>query len=223
MNWYHIGTGQFGYPQPEDTYFEETYDPTAGCQTCKIGKKLRNAFRFRSEPKAKHSQFLGLNWVFDEIFVRDVVKHVFEEERATGVDFTRPVRDKTGEPLTTVYHMRVSFVLPPALQEDRLNAEKCEMPKDHAMVKFLSANSSRLVRGPFCGGVKFNYPQGDENQITMSASGFVSTPDIVRMNEWFGSGGCAGRPVLMSQRLKDIVDRMKWRGLTFSPIKIVDE
>lgn len=223
MNWYQISTGHFGYPQPEDTYLEETYDLTAGCATCEIGKKLRNAFRFSTEPKARHSQFLGLNWVFDEVFVQDVVRRVFEEQSVTGVDFARPVRHKTGEPLGTIYHMSVSTILPPALRADRLETEKCEMPKDPALLKFLKANGSRLVRGPFCGAVKFNYPQGDENQIAMSATGLVRAPDVARMNEWFGSGGSAGRPVLVSQRVKDIVDRMKWRGLTFSPIRIVNE
>jgi hypothetical protein len=223
MNWYLIGTtGHFGYPQPEDTYTEETYDPTVGCPTCNIGKKLRSAFRLRSEPKAKHSQFLGLNWVFDEVFVRDVVKHVFEEQGITGVEFTRPVKHKTSEPLKTIYHMQVGTVLPLAVQTDELKKERCEMPTDPAMLKFLTAIKSSLVRGPFCGAVKFNYPQREDVPIAMAASAFVSAPDVMRMNEWFGSGGSAGRPVLISQRVKDIVDGMKWRGLTFSPVKIVN-
>jgi hypothetical protein len=53
MNGYLICTGQFGYPQPEETYLEETYDLIAGCPTCEIGKVLKNAFRFRSEQKGK--------------------------------------------------------------------------------------------------------------------------------------------------------------------------
>jgi hypothetical protein len=90
------------------------------------------------------------------------------------------------------------------------------------MVKFLAAIGSKLVRGPFCGALKFNYPQGVET-IEMSASAFIAIPDIVRMNEWFGSGGSAGRPVLLSQRVKDIIDRMQWRGLWLRPITIVDD
>ncbi|MGS2727906.1 hypothetical protein ACU8DI_15295, partial [Psychroserpens sp. BH13MA-6] len=72
-NWYHIKTEQFGYPQPEDDfgYMELTYEPNIGCPTCHIGIKQNNPFRFRSEPKAKNSQFIGLNWVFDQIFVRE--------------------------------------------------------------------------------------------------------------------------------------------------------
>jgi hypothetical protein len=221
MNWYRIDTGQFGYPQPEDTYLEGTYDLSAACLTCGIGKKLRNPFRFSSEPKAKHSQFIGLNWVLDEVFVRDVVKVVFEDQGVTGVEFVRPLRHKTGEPLETIYHVRVGTVLPPALRTEKLRKEKCEMPHDLDMIKFLTANRSSLVKGPFCSATKFNYPQRDEEEIVMPISAFMSAPDLVRMHEWFGSGGYAGRPILISQRVKEIIDRRKWRGLTFSPINLI--
>jgi len=223
MNWYRIDTGQFGYPQPEDRYLEETYDLSTACRTCGIGKKLRNPFRFSSEPKAKHSQFIGLNWVLDEVFVRDVVKTVFEDRGVTGVEFVRPLRHKTREPLETIYHMRVGTVLPAALQPQKLRRETCEMAHDPDMVQFLTANRSGLVKGPFCGATKFNYPRTDEEAIVMPVSVLMSAPDFVRMHEWFGSGGSAGQPILISQRVKDIIDGMKWRGLTFSPINIIGE
>jgi hypothetical protein len=39
MSRYRVSTGQFGYPQPEDPYLEETYDLSVACATCEIGKK----------------------------------------------------------------------------------------------------------------------------------------------------------------------------------------
>ena len=222
MNWYLTSTQQFGYPQPEDSYFEATYDQTQGCSTCQIGKKLKNEFRFQSDPKSKHSQFLGLNWIFDEIFVRDIVKCTFEEERVSGIRFTHPILHKTDHPIETLYHMHVDTILPPSLQPNGLKKEICEMPKDPSKVRFLEAMGSKLVNGPFCGSEKYNFPRGENEVITMSGSAFSSTPDIVRMNEWFGSGGTASRPILLSERVKEIVDRMKWRGLTFRPIKIAN-
>ncbi len=180
MNWYRIGTRQFGYPQPEDTYLEMTYDLSGACRTCGIGKKLKNPFRFSFEPKAKHNQFIGLNWVFDEVFVLDMVKAVFEKEGVTGVEFVRPVRHSTGEPLQTIYHLRVGTVLPAGLRAENLRKERCEVPHDPGMVKFLLANGSRLVTGPFCGATKFNYPQKSEEEIVMSASALMSAPDFVR-------------------------------------------
>ncbi len=223
MNWYRIGTRQFGYPQPEDTYLEMTYDLSGACRTCGIGKKLKNPFRFSFEPKARQNQFIGLNWVFDEVFVLDMVKAVFEKEGVTGVEFVRPVRHSTGEPLETIYHLRVGTILPAGLRAEKLRKERCEVPHDPDMVKFLTANGSRLVTGPFCGTTKFNYPQRSEGEIVMSASALMSPPDFVRMGEWFGSGASTGRPILISQCGKEIIDRLKWKGLTFSPIHLVDE
>ena len=86
MIWYLINTGQFAYSQPEETYLEDTYYLTAGCTTCENGKALKNAFRFRSEPKAKHSQFLGLNWVLDEVFVRE--KDIVVRMKWRGLTFS---------------------------------------------------------------------------------------------------------------------------------------
>jgi hypothetical protein len=223
MSWYRISTGQFGYPQPEDTYLEETYDLSAACPTCEIGKKLKNAFRLSSEPKAKHSQFIGLNWVLDEVFVRDVVKSMFDDQGITGAEFTRPLRHKTGEPLETIYHLRVGTFLPAALRTEKLRKEKCELPDDPDMIRFLIANGSKLVKGPFCGATKFNYPRSVGEEIAISASAFMSAPDLVRTHEWFGSASSAGRPILISQRVKDIIDRMKWRGLKVSRINVVND
>lgn len=58
--WYHILTGHFGYPQPEKDFgfLTLTYKPNVGCPTCNIGKIQTNSFRFRNEPKVKHSQFI---------------------------------------------------------------------------------------------------------------------------------------------------------------------
>jgi hypothetical protein len=119
--------------------------------------------------------------------------------------------------------VRVGTVLPAALRTEKLRKEKCEMPHNPDMIKFLMANGSRLVNGPFCGAIKFNYPKRDEEEIAIPVSAFMSAPDLVRMHEWFGSGSSTGRPILISQRVKDIIDRMKWRGLTFSPINIINE
>jgi len=47
---------------------------------------------------------------------------------------------------------------------------------------------------------------------------YVAGPLTVKTHEWFGSGGgSAGRPILISQRVKHIIERMKWKGLTLVP------
>ncbi len=65
--------GHHGYPQPEDDfgYFDASYDLSNFCRICGIGAVQNAPLRLRAEPKAPHSQFLQLNWVFDEFFIRN--------------------------------------------------------------------------------------------------------------------------------------------------------
>ena len=219
-NYYHISTGQFGYPQPEDDfgYMELTYEPKIGCPTCHIGISQNKPFRFRSEPKAKHSQFLGLNWVFDKIFVREPVKTEFEKNGVTGVSFSRPIFHKSENELETIYQLHINTILPESLIGENLTTEKCEYPKDKKSVKFLKAMDSSLVKGPFCGSLKYNFPQGQKMIFDIEA--FDNLPDFVRTHEWFGSGGSANRPILISEKVKNLIELNKWRGALLDQVEL---
>jgi len=218
--WYYISTGQFGYPQPEDFYEMITYNPNVGCPTCEIGKTQINPFRFRSEPKAKHSQFLGLNWIFDQIFVREQVKHVFEMEKISGIRFSRPVINKTGEDMSTIFQMHVDTILPCGLLGENLGIETCRQPTDPKQIKHLKAIRSKLIEGPFCGQIKYNFPQGEK--MNFKKCTFIGQSDIIRTNEWFGSGGSANRPILINQRVKELIDLHKWRGAFLEQIELIE-
>jgi hypothetical protein len=219
--WYYISTGQFGYPQPENGYEEITYSKSIGCNTCEMGKVQINPFRFRKEPKAKNSQFLGLNWIFDQIFVREIVKNKFEEIGLTGLRFSKPIIHKSEKELESIYQLNVDTILPKALIGNNLSTETCEMPKDKKMLKFLRANKSRLVEGPFCNKIKYNFPQGQIMKFESEA--FVGSPDFIRTYEWFGSGGSANRPILISEKVKDIISDNKWRGAFLQEIELIEK
>ncbi len=220
INWYHITTGQFGYPQPENSYVENTYDGSTACLTCNIGLKQKNEFRFRNEPKAKNSQFLGLNWVFDQVFVRQEVKDVFEKEQIKGIEFSQPVINKTGLPVTGIYQLRVDNLISNGLFTDNLETEICEYPKDKSVLNFLKAMKSPLAEGPFCGKTKFNFPFAD-NHLIIEADVLKDKPDFVRLDYYFGSGGSANRPIIISERVKEIIDREKWRGIFLKQIELI--
>ena len=219
MEWYWLQiTDHVGYPQPEDDYAELTYDFQNGCPTCEIGKKQKVPFRFRSEPKSANRQFFALYWVHDEFFVHNVVKTGFRKRRITGVRFTKPVKHRTGEPLESIYQMNVKTVLPrKAVDVSKLMAEKCEMPKDRGMVKFLRAVGCRL-EGPWCGRIKYNFPE--KGGLCVKRSVLQSQPDIVKTYEWFGSGGAAGRPILVSAKVKRLIEQEQWRGVKLIPVTL---
>ncbi len=221
-NWYHITTGQFGYPQPESDfdYIYKTYDTSKACLTCSRGLQQKDEFRFRSEPKAKHSQFMGLNWVFDQIFVRQIVKDIFEQEKISGLNFSHPIINKTGLPVEGIYQLRVGNLISSGLSTENLKTETCELPKDKSTLKFLKANNSKLAEGPFCGQTKYNFPQGD-NFLKIKSPVFEGQPDFVRLDYYFGSGGSANRPILVSERIKQLIEKEKWRGAFLQQIQLV--
>lgn len=219
--WFSLSTGQFGYPQPEDDfgYLNQTYDMTNACSTCHIGLKQVNEFRFKSEPKAKHSYFIGLNWVFDQIFVRPPVEEIFNNEGITGISFSTPVINKTGKPMETIKQLHVDTVLTDALPLDKYEFEICEYPKEKSSIKFLSAMGSPLLKGPFCGQKKYHYLP--YRKFILKSDSFNNSPDFVRVSEWYGSGGNAARPIFVSQKVHDIIKRFKWRGAFLEPVDFI--
>ncbi|MGV0924827.1 hypothetical protein [Empedobacter tilapiae] len=223
INRYHITTTQFGYPQPENNfgYIDENYDTSCACLTCNIGHKQKDEFRFKNDPKIKNKhQFLGLNWVFDQIFVRQEVKDVFEEERITGIKFSKPVIHKTGEPIDRLYQLRVDNLISNGLLKKNLNIEICEMPKEESVLKFLKANNSQLIEGPFCGQTKYNFLQGD-NHLIFKADAFEDITDFARLEYYFGSGSSANKPIIISEKVKQIIDRENWKGVFLEQIRLV--
>jgi hypothetical protein len=219
--WFHFSTGQFGYPQPENNfgYYDITYEMKHGCPTCHIGITQKDEFRFKSEPKAMDSQFLGLNWVFDQIFIRKPVQEIFRKENVTGVHYSTPLQNKTGKPLVSIQQIHVDTILKDALITENLTIEKCEYPKDKSQIKFLKAMDSSLIKGPFCGQTKYNYPQGISFKLKKEA--LANMPDFIRLNEWFGSGGSSSQPIFVSKKVKDIIDILKWRGAFLNQVELV--
>ncbi|MBI2949282.1 MAG: hypothetical protein HYY23_16700 [Verrucomicrobia bacterium] len=216
--WLVLGTtGHFGYPQPEDRYVETTYDIQAHCQSCGIGKHQKAPFRFRSEPKASRCQFLQLNWVFDEFFVRLPVKEEFERHKVTGVRFQRPVIHKTGREIESVFQICVGTLLPPALATAGLRAVTCKLDNEE-----WSARAGQFSRDPdasYCGRIKYHPPTRE--LFRFLGSQLRSAPDVVKSHEWFGSGASAYRVVLVSRRVASIFEANRWRGVTLKPVELV--
>lgn len=221
-NWYHITTGSFGYPQPEKDfeYINVTYDTSKACSTCNIGLEQKSEFRLKNKPKVKNSHFLGLNWVFDQVFVKQEVKDIFEKENITGLEFSLPLINKTGLPIIELYQLRVDNLLSEGLITNNLKSEVCEISKDKSVLKFLMANKSKLTKGPFCGKTKYNFPQG-ENCIKIKAEELENKTDFLRLDYYFGSGSSANKPIIISEKVKQIIDREKWRGIFLEQIELV--
>ena len=97
-----------GYPQPEVTYKQETYND--GCARCGIDYKQISSFRIKSEPNwtGKTKLNFSLNWIFDETFIKkDFFQEVFEP---LGLKSREVIIHKTGKPAETA----VQLIIPEA-------------------------------------------------------------------------------------------------------------
>jgi hypothetical protein len=219
--WFHLSTGQFGYPQPEDDfgYLKQTYDMSKACPTCHIGLNQVYEFRFKSEPNPHHNHFIGLNWVFDQIFIRKPVEEILTKEGVTGISFSVPVINKTGKPMETIKQLHVDTILFDAVILDDLKSEICEYPKGEASIMFLTTIGSGLLKGPFCGQKKYNFPQGKSFEFRQGS--ISNQPDFIRLGEWFGSGSSASRPIFISYKVYEVIKRFKWRGALLEPVRLI--
>src|SRR3954462_15476575 len=118
--------GNHGYPQPVDDYIEATYDVSGFCAVCGIGPVQKAPFRLHAEPKASHSQFVQLNWVFDELFVRSAVREGLTAAGLTGFEFRPVILHRKNRPSAQVEQMQIIGVLPEALQPTELATVTCK-------------------------------------------------------------------------------------------------
>jgi hypothetical protein len=218
--WLHLDAlGHHGYPQPEDDfgYHQATYDVSNFCPICSIGGVQNAPFRLRAEPKASHSQFIQLNWLFDEFFVRSEARDGLTASGLTGIEFRPAVLHTKNWPSAQVEQLYVRKILPPALDASGLAPVTCK-PQNEEWRPGLRLMAAERAGVPYCGRVKYHLKR--RTPLRFDRHAFAGAPDVVKSHEWFGSGGEAFRLVLVSQRFRQVVLNAKWRGLHFEPIEL---
>ncbi len=189
-----MGTSwHWSYPQPEDSYRESTYDPSAPgcCKTCWLDHEQNAPFRMKSEPKWGTRHVLQLNWVFDEFFVRPEVYHdVFEKHRITSMPV---IHHKTGKELKTVVQLVVDTISDISLEIDNHATEHCD-------------ECGRDKLQPWARGY-FPSFDGDPPEEAM-----------FKTQEFFGSGGSANRAIVITSDLYQELKKLKIKGIECSPV-----
>lgn len=212
--------GHHGYPQPEDNrgYKEITYDTSNYCKMCAVGAVQNAPFRFRAEPKANHSHFLQLNWVFDELFVRPDVRHTLEESDITGISFVPPIIHKKNIPIQSVVQMKIDKVLAGGLNILGLQPVTCQQCNEE--FKEGISYEFRTKSMSYCHRIKYHLMR--RGSFKFKRHVFDGMPDVVKSKEWFGSSGVAFQLIIVSGKFRDIVLQMKWRGISFEPVELVN-
>jgi len=92
-----------GYPQPEDSYADNTY--VGKCPECGTSEGQKAPFRIRKSLKWGRNDFLQLFWVVDEYFMKD---DAFESFLAPLGVRGMMVEASNGQPLSGVVQLKVS-------------------------------------------------------------------------------------------------------------------
>jgi hypothetical protein len=208
--WFMISTGAFQFPQPEKNfgYLETTFNLENYCRLCGIGKVQNGPFRLKAEPKQSNSQFWGLHWEYEPVFVQKQTKNILENQRIKGIHFSQPVLDKKSIPVSNLYQLNIDTVLTEGFDGYNTNTITCKINNEED----LNTNPDLKC----CGRIKFHHPM--IGGYLFDKSVFNPALDIVLSNEYFGSGSSANRLVIVSKRFKDCVDKNKLKGLKFTPI-----
>jgi hypothetical protein len=115
--------------------------------------------------------------------------------------------------------MKAKTVLSPALSLVGLEPVNCR-PHNEEYGPDSRPRPAELAGHPYCGRVKYHLTHRGPFKFDRSA--FEGSPDVVKIAEWFGSGGSAHRLVIVSKRFRQVVNEAKWRGLDLEPIELFD-
>lgn len=165
-----------GYPMPDDGlgYIATTYQKQGYCKVCGTGSNQQSPFRMRKTPNWGSKKTFGLNWVFDEIFVRkDVFEMVFEKYGIEAMPVLLYKKDSLIEDT-------VQLIIPSTTVPSDLKGQPYEICKT-------------------CGIKKYNPEiKGFFPRFTNSVSGLHMFKGV----EYFGSGANAYKQIFVSQALR---------------------
>jgi hypothetical protein len=218
-DWVLAEVGEFQYPQPEDGYIEATYNTQNFCSRCGQGKKQDRPFRLKKDFNQKQAKFLGLHWVFDEIFVRPMIKNLFDSYGVSGIKYLDVIHHKTNQPINNLFQIDIPIIEKPALITDNLFSVTCKSQNEESYIKGIGQLKDRHGVS-FCGRIKYHYPLTEP--IKFKASVLEGLPDFARSYEYFGSGAGAYHFILVRNKVVRIIKEKKIEGIGFRrPVEIV--
>jgi hypothetical protein len=210
--WVIAAVGEYQYPQPEDNYKEATYDTRNYCSRCGQGAIQNRPFRLKKDFVQRQTKFLGLHWVFDEIFVRPEIKGLFDAASVSGITYLDVVQHKTGQRINDLLQVKIPVLDHPGLITDELFTVTCKSQNEESYVEGVGQIQDKPGL-PFCGRVKYRYPL--TKQIKFRASALKSQPDFVKSQEYLGSGAAANRFILVRNRVVRLIKDKGIRGPLF--------
>ena len=174
-----------GYPQPEDSWEEETFNINSICKVCGMGRIQNKPYRIK-KPKLGKKKIFTLNWVFDVLFVEiNFYKTIL---KPLGLKANKVFVGKKNDISETVVQLEIPIAKGPFEPNSLIQNNKCES----------------------CGKNKF-FPKIAGFFPNVSSK---ETSPIFLTQEEFGDGGQSYRQIIVTQELKNILienKAAKWK------------
>lgn len=186
-----------GYPMPDldSTWKEVSFDKGLICPTCGMNRKQIAPIRLKNEPKIGRNNFVSIFWIF-ELFALPEVIDTMNLAGISGFETLPPIHYKSLKDLVSVKQLKIKHELDESIIDDNLTRTS------H------SCGHNRYI-GLSRGMYKYN------------KKAFEGMPDLVKSKEWFGDGLQATQLILASSKFVELYYKNKWKGLSFSPIKLL--
>ncbi len=194
-------TWHWEYPQPKSRFKEFTYGNGNFCNTCGAIFTQQGMFKTRKAPSWRKSHFLQLNWVDDELFVKQETYDLLIKENFKQLDCLPVVHGKENETLDNIVQLKIDSMLEPGLMNDDTIEHICK-----------TCNSKKhFMRG--------------ENKMVFKENIFRNVSgDIYKTSERFGSPDLhvAARIIVISNKLYSFIRNMQLDArLEFQPIDCI--
>jgi hypothetical protein len=206
--WFILQTGHHQYPQPENSYLEESFNLDNYCRFCGLGKLQDAPIRLKTQPRQHNCQFWGLHWIHDAVFVNQQAQNLLAKMNLNGVRFSNPVLHKTSEPIDGFYQLHIDNQM--VMGFDSYNSIRitCKFNNEE------HANSN--LDQHYCGRVKYHHPMIGGYVFPMEM--FEGGRKIFETFEEFGSGAAANRLHIVSKTIKTVIEENMLKGVNFVPV-----
>jgi hypothetical protein len=203
--------GHHGYPQPDSDFgfIESTYDTNNFCKSCGIGGKQKAAFRINKNSTLQKKNFFQLNWVFDEFFVSTEVAKILQKKGLHGFHLKPIIHHKTNNIIESSLQIVVENKLQHTLQIENLFQVTCKQNNEESDL------NTPLFQS-YCGRQKFH--PNRRGPLVIDEKLLLVKSDIIKTENWFGSGSSAFQEILISKKFADIISSEKWKGITLEPV-----
>ena len=201
-SWLYVWSSwRYDYPQPEDSYWKNTYDDKKICCKCAQERVQQAPFRFKKPPKWGKRSFMSTNWVPDELFVSECTMNRLRQAGYGDISFCEVLNKSGKEIFPDIYQMKINQVLPP----DGIVLE-------NSCVK-------EVIVCPVCGRKQYGFQY--VGQFVYKKETFFNAPDIVKSSEFFGWGH-PSRNIYISQKMFRFIKENKMdASLNFEPLILV--